>query len=74
MLDSMFKDLRESGNLERYFKLKDKALFDGVHRINFSERAGFDRASLYNVLRGQSCLRATAEKIASTLLSRKKAP
>jgi integrase len=67
MLDSLFKELRESGNLERHFRLKDKALFDGIKREAFWEQAGIERGSLYNVLRGKGCLRGNAEKIAAGL-------
>ena len=67
MLDSLFKDLRESGNMERHYKLKDRAVFDGVNRQRFCEQADIDKATLYNILRGDGCRRQNAEKIAAAL-------
>ncbi len=67
MLDSMFAEIRRNGNREESFRLKDKALFDGVKRDAFSEKSGVDRSVLYNVLRGNTVRRANAEKIAAGL-------
>ena len=67
MLDSLFKELRESGNLERQYSLKDKAVYDGKNRQQLCERAGIYKASLYNMLRGNGCRRQNAEKIAAAL-------
>jgi integrase len=67
MLDSLFKDLRENGNLERRFRLKDKVLFDGITKEHFWAQHGIERGSFYNVIRGKSCLHKNAEKIATGL-------
>lgn len=67
MLDTMFAEIRRNGNREESFRLKDKALFDGVKRDAFCEEAGVDRSGLYNVLRGNTVRRANAEKIAAGL-------
>lgn len=67
MLDTMFAEIRRNGNREESFRLKYKALFDGVKRDAFSEEAGVDRSVLYNVLRGNTVRRANAEKIAAGL-------
>ena len=65
MLDTMFSDIRKNGNREESFRLKDKALFDGVKRDAFCEKSGVDRTVLYNVLRGNTVRRGNAEKIAA---------
>jgi hypothetical protein len=67
MLDSLFKKLRESGNLEHHYTLKDKSVFDGVQRGSFCNRAGIDKAPLHYVLREDACHRKNAVKIAAAL-------
>jgi integrase len=67
MLDSLFKDIKQNGNLERSYKLKDITLFDGVKREEFWKAAGLNRESMYGILRGNSCRRPNAEKMAAGL-------
>jgi len=67
MLDSIFRELQLSGNKEESFKLKDISLFDGVKREEFYKQAGIERATMYKALRGGTCRRVNAEKIAAGL-------
>jgi predicted transcriptional regulator len=67
MLDTLFRDLSKSGNKEESFRLKDKSLCDGEKRGDIAARAGITRESLYKLLRGDTCRRKTAEKIAAGL-------
>jgi integrase len=67
MLDYLFRDLQLSGNLDGSYKLKDIALFDGIKREDFWRRAGVERCSMYNVLRGGTCRRENAELVAAGL-------
>ena len=43
MLDSIFTELLTSGNHERQFRIKDRALIDGFKRNEFAEKAAFLR-------------------------------
>ena len=67
MLDSLFHDLLLNGNMERHFQLRDKALFDGINRMQFCSANGMDKATLYTALRGGTVRRFNAEKIAAGL-------
>ena len=67
MLDSLFSELQKSGNMEQHFRLKDKALFEGVKRDEFAEKSGINRTTIYTLLRGETVSRATAEKVAAAL-------
>lgn len=67
MLDSLFSELQKSGNMEQHFRLKDKALFEGVKRDEFAEKNGINRTTIYTLLRSETVSRATAEKVAATL-------
>lgn len=67
MLDSLFAELQKSGNMEQHFRLKDKALFEGVKRDEFAEKSGINRTTIYTLLRGETVSRATAEKVAAAL-------
>ena len=67
MLDSLFAELQKSGNMEHSFRLKDKALCDGITRQALADKAGIERSTLYTALRGNTVSRATAEKIAAAL-------
>ncbi|EJX07474.1 DNA integration/recombination/inversion protein [gut metagenome] len=67
MLDSLFAELQQSGNMEHHFRLKDKAFFDGITRQELSEKSGVERSTLYAALRGNTVSLATAEKIAAAL-------
>ncbi len=67
MLDSLFAELQKSGNMEQSFRLKDKALCDGITRQELADKAGVERSTLYTALRGNTVSRATAEKIAAAL-------
>jgi len=67
MLDSIFRELAVSGNLNRHFKLKNKNVFDDVNRDKFSEQTKINRTTLYAILRGNTCLLSTAEKISEGL-------
>ncbi len=67
MLDSLFAELQKSGNMEQSFRLKDKALCDGITRQELAVKAGVERSTLYTALRGNTISRATAEKIAAAL-------
>ncbi len=67
MLDCLFAELQKSGNMEQHFRLKDKALCDGITRQELSEKAGVERSTLYTALRGNTVSRPTAEKIAAAL-------
>lgn len=67
MLDSLFAELQKSGNMEQSFRLKDKALCDGMTRQALADKAGIERSTLYTALRGSTVSRATAEKIGAGL-------
>lgn len=67
MLDSLFAELQRSGNMEQHFRLKDRALCDGITRQELSEKSGVERSTLYTALRGGTVSRSTAEKIAAAL-------
>ena len=67
MLDSLFAELQKSGNMESSFRLKDKALCDGIKRQDLADKARVERSTLYTALRGGTVSRATAEKIAAAL-------
>lgn len=67
MLDKLFTDLQKNGNLEHSFRLKDRAIFDGVKRDVFAKKAGVSRSIIYHVLRGDTVRRENAEKIAAGL-------
>lgn len=67
MLDSLFAELQKSGNMEQHFRLKDKALCDGITRQELSDKAGVERSTLYTMLRGDTVSRSTAEKVAAAL-------
>ena len=67
MLDSLFSELQKSGNMEQRFRLKDKALFEGVKRDEFAEKSGINRTTIYTLLRGETVSRATAEKVTAAL-------
>lgn len=67
MLDSLFAELQKSGNMERQFKLKERALFDGMTRQALADKAGVERSTVYSILRGDTATQKTAEKIAAAL-------
>jgi integrase len=67
MLDTLFRDLAVSGNREESFRLKDRSVFDGVNRDDFAAKANIDRGTLYKLLRGDTCRRKNAEKVAQGL-------
>lgn len=67
MLDRLFSDLQKGGNLETHYRLKDKALFDGIKRETFYEKAGVSRSVMYKVIAGSSTRKDNAEKIAAAL-------
>lgn len=67
MLDSLFADLQNGGNMETHFKLKDKALFDGITRDALAAKAGVSRSAIYDCLQGQTIRQGNAEKIAAAL-------
>lgn len=67
MLDTMFCELRQSGNLNESYRLMDKTLFDGVVREYFYQEAGVSRSAVFNAIRGDTMRRANAEKIAAGL-------
>ncbi|MCC8050935.1 MAG: tyrosine-type recombinase/integrase [Clostridiales bacterium] len=66
MLDSLFAELQKSGNVETHYRLKDKALLDGYKRQELADKAGIEKSTLYNVMRGTTS-RKTAEKIAAAI-------
>ena len=67
MLDSLFSDLMKNGNMVHHYKLKDKALCDGITRDELAKKAGFERSTLYTLLRGGTVLKENAEKLAAAL-------
>ena len=67
MLDSLFAELQHSGNMEQHFRLKDKAMFDGMKRQELADKAGIEKTTLYTMLGGGTVSRATAEKVAAAL-------
>ena len=67
MLDSIFAEMLVSGNHERQFRIKDRALIDGFKREEFAQKAGVSRSIVYFVLRGDTIRRENAEKIAAAL-------
>ena len=67
MLDRLFSDLQKDGNLETHYRIRDKALFDGIKRETFYEKAGVSRSILFHVLAGKTTRRENAEKIAVAL-------
>lgn len=66
MLDSLFASLQKSGNMEIQYRLKDKALLDGYNRQALADKAGIEKSTLYNLIRGTT-RRETAEKVAAAL-------
>ena len=67
MLDSLFAELQRSGNMEKHFLLKDKELLGEMKRDELAKRAGVERSTLFNILRGYTTTPKTAEKIAAAL-------
>lgn len=67
MLDILFADLQKNGCMFESYRLKDKALLDGVNRERLAEKSGVSRAAIYDVLAGQTVRRGNAEKIAAGL-------
>lgn len=67
MLDSIFAELQKSGNLERRFKIRDRALLDGYKRADFAQKANISKSVLYFVLRGDNVCLENAEKVAAAL-------
>ena len=67
MLDSLFRELQTSGNLERSFRLRDNTLFDDYGKEKFLKDKGLERGTFYRILRGETCRQKTAEKIAAAL-------
>ena len=67
MLDSLFAELQRSGNMDHSYRLKDKALFDGVKREDFIEKTGVSRSALFHAIAGKTMRRRNAEKIAAGL-------
>ena len=53
--------------MEKHFLLKDKELFRGMKRDELAKRAGVERSTLFNILRGYTTTPKTAEKIAAAL-------
>jgi len=66
MLDSLFAELQRNGNTETHYRLKDKALLDGFKRQTLADKAGIEKSTLYNAIKGTS-RRDTAEKIAAAI-------
>ncbi len=66
MLDSLFADLLRNGNVETHYRLKDKSLLDGYNRQALADKAGIEKSTLYNLMRG-STRRETAEKLAAAM-------
>ncbi len=66
MLDSLFTELQRMGNTETHYRLKDKALLDGYKRQALADKAGIEKSTLYNAIKGTS-RKATAEKIAAAI-------
>ena len=67
MLDSMFADIMNNGNMEHHYKLKDKTVCDGILRDDLAKRAGMERATLYKILRYETTRLETAQKLAAAL-------
>lgn len=67
MLDSLFAELQKSGRMVESFSLCDKTILDGVNRERLAEQSGVSRASIYDILAGQTIRRGNAEKIAAGL-------
>ena len=67
MLDALFTELQQSGNLEGHFRLKDSELCSGITRAELASKAGVSRSTLFHILQGQTTKRETAEKIAAAL-------
>lgn len=66
MLDSLFADLLRNGNVETHYRLKDKSLLDGYNRQALADKAGIEKSTLYNLMRGTT-RRETAEKLAAAM-------
>ena len=67
MIDYLLADLQKNGNMETHYRLKDKAIFDGIKRETFYEKAGVSRSILFCTLQGKSIRKGNAEKIAAAL-------
>ena len=67
MLDSLFRELQTSGNLEHSFRLRDNTPFVEYGKEKFIKDKGLERGAFYRILRGDTCRRQTAEKIAAAL-------
>ncbi len=66
MLDSLFADLLKNGNSEMLYRLKDKALFDGMKIKELSIRTGIDQTTLRSAMTGR-VKKETAEKLSAVL-------
>jgi len=67
MLDSLFAELKRSGNLKHRYRLRKPSLCDGFTRDALSKKSGIDRVTLYTALRGDTVSRKTAEKLSAAL-------
>jgi len=67
MLDAHFAKLKQTGFSELTYKLKSHSLFDGIRRNDLAEKAGLSRGRIFNLLRGETVRRETADKIAAAL-------
>lgn len=67
MIDGLLRSLQENGNLQRRFRLRDRALLDGRHREQLAAQAGVRVPVVYFALRGNALHLENAEKLAAAL-------
>lgn len=67
MLDRLFYDLSQSGNLRRTFSVKTREAFSHKNRSELSEESGVSESTIYNLLGGNRVEERTAEKLAGAM-------
>ena len=67
MLDKLFIDLQNEGNLERKFLLRPGVGFGGMNYDQLTKAAGVSRSTVYTAAHGQTIRKCSAEKIAAAL-------
>jgi integrase len=67
MLDALFMDIKKNGYSETVYKLKDRALLNGITRAALARKAGVSNARIFEILRGKTICPATANKVSTAL-------
>lgn len=67
MLDKLFMDLQNEGNLERKFLLRQEIGLGGMSRESFAQLADISRSTVSAALQGDTLRKSSAEKFAAAL-------